>query len=501
MPAKLRPFPVYTLSFVLAACSLLYELLIATSVAFLTGDTLVTYSLVIGLFLTGLGIGSYLAGKYQQNTLGRLVKIELLLSLVGGCSVILLHLSLIATPYFTLSWIVLTLLVATLSGFEVPLLTYLLKNHRNKSKESFFATVLSFDYLGGLLASLLFPFLLIPYLGTVSTGLLVGLVNALCALYLLRGTSDKLLKILTGILIVVLLIALGLAGRIYQTLESYLYRDNIVYSEQSPYQRLTLTRAGGNTSLFLDGKTQFSERDEYRYHEVMAYTLFSYLPPQKENLNLAILGGGDGLLAARLRDFDSRIERVTLVDLDPAVIELGRSNELVRVLNQSVFDWEKLEVITADAFTTLPGLTDLDGVLVDFPDPQDLPTARLYSREFYTTLRSTLTSDGMFITQATSPWSVPKTFWGIHKTIRSRFDHLETFQATVPSFGSEWGFIIASNQPLQTSTIETTSTRYFTTSAAHELHKDHYLSDEEYTGLQVNTLNNLILTTYYRQFK
>ena len=498
MSAILPRTPVYTLSFLLAACSLLYELLIATTVTFLTGDTLVTYSVVIGLFLTGLGVGSYLSRRFENNSLQRLIQIELILSVLGGFSVILLHTALIATPYFTLAWVLLTFFVAVLSGFEVPLLTYLLHNDTEDSK-SFFATVLSFDYLGGLLASLLFPFLLIPYIGTVATGLLIGLGNLCCALYLLRATRFSLLEILTGTLAVLLLVALGFSTRIYNTLEGYLYRDRIVYSKQSPYQRLTLTQADRNVSLFLDGKTQFSSRDEYRYHEFMVYGLLSHVPSTQDNLRVAILGGGDGLLASRLRDFDARIEQVTLVDLDPAVVELGRSNRLLRELNEDVFAWPKLEVITADAFATLPGLADLDAVFIDFPDPQDLPTARLYSREFYTTLRNSLTPQGIFLTQATSPWSVPEAFWSIRKTIATRFEFVEEYQVTVPSFGTEWGFVLASNNELKPNPLDTTDTRYFESIDRHRLAKDHSL--EPTKQIQVNTLDNLILTTYYRRYK
>ena len=490
---------VYALSFVLAACSLLYELLIATSVSFLTGDTLVTYSVVIGLFLTWLGLGSYLSNRFAKQSLRRLIQIELLLSVLGGLSVILLHVFLITTPYFTLAWVGLTLAVATLSGFEVPLLTFLLQKH---SQKSLFATVLSFDYLGGLLASLLFPFLLIPYLGTVVTGVLIGIVNIGCAGYLLYFLKpNKTLKIATAITGTGLLLTLVFAGQVYRTLETRLYRDEVVYSTRSRYQTLTLTHQNNRTSLYLDGKIQFSSRDQYRYHEFMSYTLLSHLPANKNNLRVGILGGGDGLLATQLRRFDDRLAEVVLVELDSVVIELATNNELVRELNEEVFAWEKLTVITADAFTTLQDLKNLDAVLIDFPDPQDLPTARLYSREFYTTLRQSLVPEGVFVTQATSPWSVPQAFWGIHKTIASRFTYLTPYQVTLPSFGTEWGFIAASNAPLPETEPDTKNSRFFESLAAHRISKDNHLSESAYDSLTVNTLDNLVLTTYYRRFE
>src|SRR3546814_9649319 len=47
------------------------------------------------------------------------------------------------------------------------------------------STVLTFDYVGALAASLLFPLLLVPYLGMIRTGFLFGIANAGVALALL----------------------------------------------------------------------------------------------------------------------------------------------------------------------------------------------------------------------------------------------------------------------------------------------------------------------------
>src|SRR5450759_897986 len=45
------------------------------------------------------------------------------------------------------------------------------------------AHVLTFDYLGALAASLLFPIVLVPRLGLVRTSLMFGLLNALVGLW------------------------------------------------------------------------------------------------------------------------------------------------------------------------------------------------------------------------------------------------------------------------------------------------------------------------------
>jgi spermidine synthase len=46
--------------------------------------------------------------------------------------------------------------------------------------------VLTFDYLGALAVSLLFPLVLAPYLGLVRTGFLFGMLNVGVALWTIK---------------------------------------------------------------------------------------------------------------------------------------------------------------------------------------------------------------------------------------------------------------------------------------------------------------------------
>ncbi len=71
--------------------------------------------------------------------------------------------------------------VGTLVGLEIPLLLRVLKDQYEF--KDLIARVLTVDYLGALVASLLFPIFLVPRLGIVRTGLLFGLLNALVALW------------------------------------------------------------------------------------------------------------------------------------------------------------------------------------------------------------------------------------------------------------------------------------------------------------------------------
>jgi len=155
--------------FIASVCSLLYELLISTAATNLTGNSIAAFSLSIGLFLAGLGIGAYLSKFTSDNQLAdRFVLVETTLGLVGGFSVIGLYFARGFTPYFMAFQVGVTLLIGLLSGLEIPFLTRLL--HHNKIVfKKIIAEILSFDYLGGLTASLLFPFFCCRCLGLFSS--------------------------------------------------------------------------------------------------------------------------------------------------------------------------------------------------------------------------------------------------------------------------------------------------------------------------------------------
>lgn len=77
----------------IALSGILYQLLIGTLSSYLIGDSVTQFSLTIGLFLTGMGIGSFLSRFVKDNVLKTFFYVEIILTILGGSSVILLNLS------------------------------------------------------------------------------------------------------------------------------------------------------------------------------------------------------------------------------------------------------------------------------------------------------------------------------------------------------------------------------------------------------------------------
>src|SRR5262245_54767796 len=88
-PARL----LYVNVLLLATCGLIYELLAGTLGSYLLGDSITQFSLVIGLYLSAMGVGAWLSRHVEGNLARRFIELELAVALVGGLSAPLLTLA------------------------------------------------------------------------------------------------------------------------------------------------------------------------------------------------------------------------------------------------------------------------------------------------------------------------------------------------------------------------------------------------------------------------
>jgi spermidine synthase len=209
--------------------------------------------------------------------------------------------------------------------------------------------------------------------------------------------------------------------------------------ERTRHQEIVLTEAGGDLRLFLNGDLQFSSRDEYRYHEALVHPAMV-----GRHARVLILGGGDGLAAREVLRYPG-VRRVVEVELDPAMIELARTDRRLTALNGRALHDPRLEIVTADAFTWLRSARErFDVIVADFPDPDDAATAKLYSTEMYDGVRRrVLAPGGRLVVQAGSPYFAHEAFWAIERTVAAAGWRTRPYHVDVPSFG-DWGFVLAS---------------------------------------------------------
>lgn len=426
-----------------AACGLIYELVAGTLASYLVGDSVFQFSTIIGTYLFAMGIGSALSRYLNRGLVYRFVWIELLLGVIGGFSSALLMLAFAFTQGFELILYALVVVMGVLVGLEIPLLMRIVKD-RYQFRDVV-AHVLTFDYLGALGASLLFPILLVPRLGLVRSAMLFGLINAGVALWSTYLFANQLvgkhtLRIACGVVILGLAAGMANARRITMTAEDNIYADDIVFARDTRYQHLTLTRFKDDLRLFLNSHLQFSSRDEYRYHEALVHPGLATIPAPRRVL---VLGGGDGLAVREILKYP-QIESVTLVDLDPEMTKLFSSHSLLTQLNGNSLTSPRVHVTNADAFPWVDSNTDsFDFIVIDFPDPTSYSLGKLYTTAFYRAVARHLSAQGLMVVQSTSPMFARDSFWCIVQTLKQTGLHTYPYHVYVPSFG-EWGFVLAS---------------------------------------------------------
>ncbi|QYF94148.1 polyamine aminopropyltransferase [Massilia sp. PAMC28688] len=432
--------------FVVASCGLAYELIAAALSSYLLGDSIMQFSTIIGCYLFAMGVGAHLS-KYvsDKDVLARFVDIELAVGLIGGLSAAILFMtfSWMEVPFRTLLYI-LVFMIGAMVGMEVPLVMRAL-NARDTSFNEVVSRVLTFDYLGALAVSLLFPLVLAPTLGLVRTGFLFGMLNVgvgMWTLYVFRHElMDGGARVLRASAVMATLVfGFILSDRLVQWGEQGLMGDQIVYATSTPYQRLVITRWKDDTRLYINGNLQFSSRDEYRYHEALVHPALQSLPWARRVL---IMGGGDGLALREVLRYPN-VSHVTVVDLDPVMTGVFSTRpELVR-LNGGAFADKRVTVVNADAAVWLKNTSEMfDVALIDFPDPSSFALGKLYSVPFYSVVKNHVAARGLVVVQSTSPFFAPNAFWTIDATLREVGMRTWPYHVYVPSFG-EWGFIMAS---------------------------------------------------------
>lgn len=450
-PRPAGPF-LLAITFVIAACSILYELLIAQTIALLAGNTVVWYSITIGLYLGAMGMGA----RYSRRALrdedrwASLFRVELSLAVAGASAPLLLHAAHIVSSYalehgaylasivsFFGPAILSIVIVGLISGIELPLL---IRIGNEESGGNVTNRILGTDYLGSLVGAVSFPLLLLPRLEVLGIAFAVATLNAIAAMLIVTKTArHRGFRAALALLAVVVTLG-GLAIR--EPMSQYFLRKYYYYqyfteslsqmfaaNEQlpfveryrSPYQQIDIVPDFiGDSSdividaystkylqdpsfprgqmLFLNGERQVYSNFEEMYHEYLAHVPIQAAAeiPQR----VLVLGGGDGILVRELLKYKN-VQSITLVDIDAEMVRLANSHPVLLGMNKGALQDARVEVIVGDAYDYVRKSREtFDAVFADFPHPADYGTARLYSRELYHFIRMRLAEGGFLAMDA-----------------------------------------------------------------------------------------------------
>ena len=203
-------------------------------------------------------------------------------------------------------------------------------------------------------------------------------------------------------------------------------------------------------TLFLDGKVQSSEDSEWIYHELLVHpVMVAHERPER----VLIIGGGEGATAREVLKH-STVKAVDMVDIDVMVYEVCK--RYMPELNAGAFEDPRFSLVVADGRAFVEALSErgrkiYDVVIVDATDPlEGGPAYLLYTKEFYRVIRDILKPGGLMITQAEDVCvleDLSLATVSIYRTVRAVFPIARYYARWVPSFDSEWAFVIGSTGP------------------------------------------------------
>jgi spermidine synthase len=194
--------------------------------------------------------------------------------------------------------------------------------------------------------------------------------------------------------------------------------------------------------LVIDGKTQSAEDDEYVYHEALVHPAMLTHPDPRSVL---IIGGGEGATLREILSYQS-VERVVMVDIDRELVELCQ--KLLPEWHQGAFADTRVELIYADGKDYIEQTeATFDVVIVDVCDALEQgPALALYTEHFYRQVRERLAPGGLLVVQAMELSGLDyNDHVQVRDTLLKVFSLVKSYATFIPSFWSQWGFVIASD--------------------------------------------------------
>ena len=443
MPQNTKDNQILKVALFATGCSgIIAEFVLSTLATYLAGNAVFQWTLVMSFMLFAMGVGSRLSRFFQENLLECFIVTEFLLSMACATSAIVAYgLASVVQPINLIIYVQ-AFLVGALIGLEIPLVTRINESYENLRIN--ISNVMEKDYYGSLLGGIIFAFIALPYLGLTYTPIILGSINfAVATLVLWRFMAfiqyKKLFQIAWMATLCFFICLSFLAKPIIQYGEQSKYKDKIIFEKQTAYQKIVITQWRQHNWLYLNGQVQFSTYDEEKYHEPLVHPAMHLSAYPNEIL---VLGGGDGVAVRELLKYPFPM-KITLVDLDPVITDLGKNHPILTQINKNALNTSGLTIVHQDAMTYLEKNDQQFGVIIiDLPDPDTIDLMHLYSLDFYQLIAHHMMRGSVMITQATSPYFSTKAFLCILKTIQAADLTALPYHNHVPTMG-EWGFVVA----------------------------------------------------------
>jgi spermidine synthase len=234
--------------------------------------------------------------------------------------------------------------------------------------------------------------------------------------------------------------------RTHKLASVYRIKKTLVFTSSRFQEILIVETVGYGKALFLDGVPQSSEADEHIYHEAFVHpAMVIHRAPKK----VFVAGGGPGAMLREILRHDA-VEKVVMVDIDEEMI--GLAKRYLPSWHQGAFENPRVTLRHGDARAFLVNSDEkFDVIYMDCTDPvEHSHAALLFTRESFELAKSQLSAGGIFALQAEQTnLGELSAHISLIKTLKESFKSVVSYQIWIPFFGVPWGFVIASEEPLE----------------------------------------------------
>ena len=215
-----------------------------------------------------------------------------------------------------------------------------------------------------------------------------------------------------------------------------------VHQEKTEFQDLAVfdSVAYGRV-LVLDGAIQTTTVDEFVYHEMITHVPLQAHPAPRR---VAVVGGGDGGAVREILK-DPAVEKVTLIEIDPAVTRVAR--QFLPSIAGALDD-PRVEIRFEDGIRHMQeARAAYDVVIVDSTDPVG-PASGLFQVPFYASVAAALRDGGILVAQTESPFLEAELLRSAYRAMRQVFPVVKVYLASVPTYPSGlWSFTLGAKTP------------------------------------------------------
>lgn len=277
---------------------------------------------------------------------------------------------------------------------------------------------------GGFLATFLF----IPLFSNLEILAFLWTGSLLVSVFLLfdRSRLVKNVSIFCGVMVLIVVFWLGNIDDLLRgfSLEKLWRGVPVVYSEDTIYGNISVTKREEQITFYENGLLLFSFPDEYSAEEAVLFALSQKPDPR----SLLLIGGGMGGAIAQAQKYKAL--KIDYVELDPRLIQLGE-----RFLpREEISSLKKANLVIQDGRLFVKEKSgkesfSYDVIILNLPDPYTAMLNRFYTSEFFRMIKKLLKEDGVFSFRATSQQNYISYEQGLYlsslyRTLKKNFENV-----------------------------------------------------------------------------